>query len=66
MIGVVTDSPITYNKRLLFAEGYLVDCGSAVSVTPPTVGEKSHPKPTGHNLVSANGRMANADQASRS
>ena len=55
MIGVVTDSPNQPNKRLMFADGYLVDCGSAVSVIPPTAAEKAQPKPTRHCLVSANG-----------
>ena len=43
-------------KRLLFAASYLVDCGSAVSVLPPTSEERRNPNPTEYNLYSANGQ----------
>ena len=43
-------------KRLLFAAGYLVDCGSAVSVLPPTSEERRNPNPSEYNLYSANGQ----------
>ena len=54
VIGVVTGSPASLNKRLLFA-GFLVHCGSAISVLPPTPKEKRSPSPTEHNLSAANG-----------
>ena len=43
-------------KRLLFAAGYLVDCGFAVSVLPPTSEERQNPNSTEYNLYSANGQ----------
>ena len=43
-------------KRLLFMAGYLIDCGSVVSVLPPTSEGKRNPRPTEHNLSSASGQ----------
>ena len=48
--------PEETKKRLLFAAGYLVDCGSAVSVLPPTSEERQNPNSTEYNLYSANGQ----------
>ena len=48
--------PEETKKRLLFAAGYLVDCGSAVSVLPPTREERQNPNSTEYNLYSANGQ----------
>ena len=48
--------PEETKKRLLFAAGYLVDCGSAVSVLPPTSEKRGNPNPTEYNLYSANGQ----------
>ena len=56
IIGVVSDSPKQTTKRLLFTAGYLIDCGSVVSVLPPTSEEKLNPRPTEHNLSSASGQ----------
>lgn len=52
----MTGSPASLNKRLLFVADFLVDCGSAVSVLPPTPEEKRSPSPTEHNLSAANGQ----------
>ena len=46
--------PEDTKKRLLFAASYLVDCGSAVSVLPPTSEERRNPNPTEYNLYNAN------------
>ena len=43
-------------ERLLFVSGFLVDCGSAISVLPPTAEDKRCSKPTKHRLTSANGQ----------
>ena len=56
IIGVVSDSPKQTTKRLLFTAGYLIVCGSVVSVLPPTSDEKLNPRPTEHNLSSASGQ----------
>ena len=56
VIGVVSDSPVHHNKRLFFVDGFLVGCGSAVSVIPPTSNEKRSPSRTEHNLSTANGQ----------
>ena len=56
VIGVVSDSPVRHNKRLLFVDGFLVDCGSAVSVIPPTSNEKRSTSRTEHNLSTTNGQ----------
>ena len=48
--------PEETKKRLLFAAGYFVDCGSAVSVLPPTSEERQNPNSTEYNLYSANGQ----------
>ena len=56
VIGVVSDSTVPHNKRLLFVDGFLVDGGSAVSVIPPTSKEKRSPSRTEHNLSTANGK----------
>ena len=37
-------------------DGFLVDCGSAVSVIPPTSKEKRSPSHTEHDLSAANGQ----------
>ena len=37
-------------------DGFLVDCGSAVSVSPPTAKEERSPSLTEHNLSAANGQ----------
>ena len=56
IIGVVSGSPKRTTKRLLFWAGYLIDCGSVVSVLPPTSEEKRNPRPAEHNLSSASGQ----------
>ena len=48
--------PEETKKRLLFAAGYLVDCGSVVSVLPPTSEERPNPNPTEYNIYCANGQ----------
>ena len=48
--------PEETKKRLLFAAGYLVDCGSAVSVLPPTSEERQNPNSTEYNLYIAYGQ----------
>ena len=56
IISVVSDSAKRTTKRLLFTAGYLIDCGSVVSVLPPTSEGKRNPRPTEHNLSSASGQ----------
>ena len=56
IIGVVSDSPKQTTKRLLFTEVYLIDCGSVISVLPPTSEEKLNPRPTEHSLSTASGQ----------
>ena len=48
--------PEETKKRLLFAAGYFVDCGYAVSILPPTSEERQNPNYTEYNFYSDNGQ----------